>query len=40
MKYQKPKMDVLILEMQDVVTLSNGGQTDGNGTVTGAPDEF
>ena len=39
-KYEAPEMEILILETHDVVTLSNGGTSDGNGNVTGAPDNF
>lgn len=31
--YEKPEMVILELEMADVVTLSNGGDTDSNGLL-------
>ena len=40
MKYEAPEMEILILETHDVVTLSNGGSTDGDGNTTDAPDGF
>ena len=42
MKYEKPNMELVVLEMVDVITVSDGGttQNDAGVTSTVAPDNW